>query len=138
MKTTPARFIVIVAAFMLAAMSSRADAISYAQILKERDSVLSQILAQRESRRSAGLADEDAIAAAKLALYSFRRDVAATTAERVKNQELIIRVHERKLEYVKAQMHTGLATGIDVLAATASLLEAKQVWEELHLNEKQG
>ena len=123
---------------MLAAVSSHADATSYAQILKERDSVLSQILADRESRRSSGTADEDAISAAQLALYSFRRDTAATTAEKIKNQELIIRVHEKKLEFVKAEKRAGTAAGIQVLEATAPLLEAKQVLEELRLTDKKG
>ena len=123
---------------MLAALSSRADATSYAQVIKERDSVLSQILAEREGKRPSGLADDEAIAAAQLALYSFRRDVAATTTEKIQNQELIVRIYEKKRGLVKARFSAGLVGRIQVLEATAPLLEAKQVLEELQLNEKKG
>jgi hypothetical protein len=138
MRTVPIRFTIAVAAFMLAALSSSADATSYAQVIRERDSVLSQILADRESRRASGTADEDAIAAAQLALYSFRRDVATATGEKIKNQELIVRLHEKKQEIVKARFSTGIVGKIEVLEATDSLLEAKQVLEELHLKAPKG
>ena len=138
MKTSPVRLALAVAAFLSAALSSHADATSYAQVIKERDSVLSQILADRESRRASGTADEDAIAAAQLALYSFRRDVATAAGEKIENQELIVRIHEKKLEVVKARFSAGIVGKIQVLEATAPLLEAKQVLEELHLKAPKG
>ena len=81
------------------------------------------------------MADEEAIATAQLALYSFRRDAAATISEKIKNQELIVRVFEKKLEYVKANMKSGVGSSIGVLEATAPFLEAKQMLEELRLKE---
>jgi outer membrane protein TolC len=136
MKIAPVRHVILVVTVLSAALSVRADAASHAEIVKERDSVLSQILAECEARRPTGTANEDDIAAAQIALYSFRRDVAATTTEKIKNQELIAAIHEKKLEYMKAKMHIGLVSKIQVLEATNSSLEAKQVLEELRLNEK--
>jgi hypothetical protein len=138
MKNTQVRFICMVAAFMLATITSRADSSTYAQVIKERDDVLSQILAEREGKRLSGLPDEEAIAAAQLALYSFRRDSATVTGEKIKNQGLIIRIYDKKLELEKAKFSAGLAGRIQVLEATAPLLEAKQVLEELRLIEKKG
>jgi hypothetical protein len=116
---------------VLSALSSRADRSSYAQVIKERDAVLSQILAVREAARPAGIADEEAITAAQLALYSFRRDVASTTAEKIKNQELIVKIRERKLAEMKAKVSIGAGDNTAVLIATDCFLQAKQVLEEL-------
>jgi hypothetical protein len=138
MKATLVRSVVTIAVFVLLALSSRADRASYAQVIKERDAVLSKILAMREATRSSGLADEEGIASAQLALYSFRRDVASTTAEKIKNQELIVKVRERKLEEMKARVSIGVGDNTDVLVATDSLLQAKQVLEELRSNGKEG
>ena len=138
MKTYPVRSIVIIAAFLLAALSSRADATSYAQILKERDDVLSRILADRESHYSVGAVNEEAVSAAQLALYVFRRDTASTTAAKIKNQELIIQLYEKKLAEAKARMSTGIGANIQVLEATDLVLQAKQVLEELKLSEKKS
>jgi hypothetical protein len=134
MKTYPVRSIVIIAAFLLAALSSRADATSYAQILKERDDVLSRILADRESHYSVGAVNEEAVSAAQLALYVFRRD----TAAKIKNQELIIQLYEKKLAEAKARMSTGIGANIQILEATDLVLQAKQVLEELKLSEKKS
>lgn len=134
MKPLHNRLVALSAVIILCTLNGRADANSYAQIIKERDSVLTQILAERESRRTTGLGDEEAIAAAQIALYSFRRDVATTSAEKIKNQELIIPIYQKNLELVKAKMRSGLATGITLLEATDRVLEAKQILEELRLN----
>ena len=138
MKIAPVRHVILVVTVLSAALSVRADAASHAEIVKERDSVLSQILAEREARRPTGMANEDDIAAAQIALYSFRRDVAATNAEKIKNQELIAAIFEKKLEYTKAKMHAGMGSKIEILEATDACLEAKQVLEELRLDEKKG
>jgi hypothetical protein len=122
--------------FVLCALSSRADKSSYAQVIKERDAVLSQIVAAREASRSAGIADEEAIRSAQLTLYSFRRDVASTPTEKIKNQELIVKLCEKKLAEMKARASAGTGDIIDGLVATDCFLQAKQVLEELQLNEK--
>jgi uncharacterized membrane protein len=138
MKSYPSRSILIIVAFLLAALSSRADATSYAQILKERDDVLSRILADRESHYSSGLVNDEAVSAAQLALYSFRRDTASTLAVKIKNQELIVQLYEKKLTLAKERRSAGLGADIEVLAATDLVLQAKQVLEELQLSAKKG
>jgi hypothetical protein len=126
----------LAAIVVLFAVPGRADATAYAQIIKERNAVLSKILAEQESRYAMGLVDNDAIARAQLALYSFRRDVAPTNAEKIKNQELVVQVHEKRQALVQAQVKSGLGGPIEVLLATDDLLRAKQALEELKLTEK--
>lgn len=138
MKTYPVRAILVIAAFLLGALNSHADATSYAQILKERDAVLTQILADRESKMSVGAVNEEAVSSAQLALYTFRRDTASSTAVKVKNQELIIQLSEKKQTLVKDRRSAGLSADIEVLEATDSVLQAKQVLEELKLSEKKS
>ena len=133
MKSKPLHFIIIAAALSLFTLTLRADEASYAAVVKERDAVLSQILAGRESRRASGIYDEEAIASAQIALYSFRRDVAPATADKIKNQDLIVQIFAKKLEAVKARRKTGVISDTDVLEANALLLEAKQLSEELRL-----
>ena len=136
MKTNPTRIVVLAALMTLFTVPGRADATAYAQIIKERNTVLSKILAERESRYAMGLGDDEAIAAAQLALYSFRRDVASTSAERIKNQELVVQVNEKRQALVQAQVKSGVGGTIEVLQATDDLLHARQVLEELKLTEK--
>lgn len=125
-------------AFLLAALVCRGDATAYAQIIKERESVLSQILADRESKRASGVVDDEAVEAAQLALYSFRRDVATSVGDKIRNQELIISIFETKLDRVSRKLRSGIAAGIDVLEARAPLLEARQVLEELRFQGEGG
>ncbi len=123
-------------AVALCALSSRADSASYAKVIRERDAVLSQILAERESGRPTGLADEDAITSDRIALYAFRRDVATSVAEKLKNQELIVDAREKQLASIKAKSRAGTVGNIDILMATDRALQAKQVLEQLKLDER--
>lgn len=134
MKKISARFILIIAAFLFSVVGSRADASTYAQILKDRDVVLSKILASREAGLATGINNEEAVSDAQLALYSFRRDVSSDSAERLKNQELIIKTWEKKLAALKAKSGVGLGGDIDFLLATDRVLQAKQTFEELKKN----
>jgi len=136
MKSYPKCRVAIAATVLMFTSSARADEASYSTVVKERDSVLSEILAVRESRRSTGTADEESIAAAQLTLYSFRRDVATATSEKIKNQELIVRIFEKKLESVEVMTKAGLGGKIAILEAKAPLLEARQRLEELRLKGK--
>lgn len=136
MKSSPIRSLVAVAALLLSASSGFGDQASYAAVVNERDGVLSEILALREGRRSSGTADETAIAAAQLALYSFRRDTATTTAAKITNQELILQIMAKKVETVRAHQRLGVGSAMELLEARASFLEAKQVLEALKLGEK--
>jgi hypothetical protein len=124
--------------FALSSSLGRASTSSYAQITAERDSVLSEIVAYHERQRSSGTANEELIAAAQLKLYSFRRDVASTLVEKIKNQELIVRLFEENLKLIVFKREAGLAGGIQILEAKAALLEAKQTLEELRMGEKKS
>jgi len=137
MKSNPVHLVIVAAAFSWSLLSAGADEASYTSILKERETVLSQILAYHEGKRPAGLADEEAIATAQTSLYSFRRDIATTTAEKIKNQDLIVQILARKLEATQVRRHTGVAGDIEILEARALLLEAKQVSEELRLKKQE-
>ena len=136
MKATPVRSITLVALFSLFAVSSHADATAHAQIIKERDAVLSEIVAYYESQFPIGLGNEETLVPAQLALCSFRRDTAATIPEKIKQQKLIVQAHEKRLATVNVRVKNGLATRLDILTATDVLLQAKQLLEELKLSGK--
>jgi hypothetical protein len=116
----------------------RADASAYAAIVKERDTVLSKIVAIVESQNSFGTADDEAVWSAKFSLLSFRRDTALTVGEKLKQQELIVALQEKRLNSFQERSKTGMRSPLDVLRATDALLAAKQLQAELQLNEKKG
>jgi len=119
---------------LLAAPNARADETALASILKERDSILSKLVAEQEMRLAIGmLFDPAELDSARLALWTFRRDTAKTSDEKIKQQELIVTVYEKQLELVKARYTTGTATRGGILTATDALLQAKQTLEELRL-----
>jgi len=138
MKTTYIRIVTLVALATMLTASVYADAAAYAKIIKERDAVLSQILSEQERMRNTGTANEEAIFSAQIALYSFRRDTASTVSERIKNQELIVAAHDKRLAEIKKQAQAGAATNMDTLLATDGLLQAKQILEELKMGEKKS
>jgi hypothetical protein len=138
MNTPRIPLLTLLAVSSLFASLVRADEASYAKVLKERETVLSQILAAREVHYTTGGLDEEAVSSARLALWSFRRDIAPSTAEKIKQQELIVAVYEKKLVTLKTRSATGLVGREDVLLATDSLLQAQQTLEELKLKEKKG
>jgi len=131
MNPTLPRSLTLALLVVLAAATVRADDAAYAQILKERDSLLMQILAEQQDRRQSGQADDAAVQAAQLALDKFRRDTATTLPEKIRQQEDIVSVQEARLATVKSQFQIGTGTHIDVLQATDAVLHAKQVLEKL-------
>lgn len=133
MKNYVARFLLLSAALLVLSQSMRADEAAYAQILKQREIVLSEILASRENRRVTGMADEDAILSAKIALWAFRRDVAASLTVKVQQQEAIAGLEEKRLASVESRAKTGLGTQDAVLLAKDRWLQAQQLLEELRL-----
>ena len=137
--TTPRiQLLALLAVSSLFASLARADETAYAKILRERDAVLSQILTGREARSATGAGDEEAVLSARLALCSFRRDTAPSKAEKIKQQELIVAVGQKKLATLKNRVATGLVGTEDVLLATDSLLQAQQLLEELKVDAKKG
>src|SRR4051812_46537718 len=80
----------------------RVDAAGYAAILKEREAVLSKIVAEAERSYSSGTADNESVSSAKFALYLFRRDAASTSSEKARYQKEIIVLQEERLESLKA------------------------------------
>lgn len=116
----------------------RADTSAYAAIVKERDTVLSKIVAGVESRHLSGMVDDDAVWAAKLALLSFRRDASATASGKLEQQEQIVALEEKKLSTLKARFQAGTTDSLDVLRATDALLAAKQLRAEIQSDGKKG
>ncbi|HNY42974.1 MAG TPA: hypothetical protein PKJ41_21400 [Bryobacteraceae bacterium] len=107
------------------------DAATHAQLRKERDAVLAQIVSLEESKVASGVGDEAAILAAKVALYSFRRDAGATKEEKLKQQLLVVGLCEQRLAVSKEHAKTGVVGSVEVLKATDAFLAAKQLLEEL-------
>ena len=106
------------------------------QIVKQREEVLSQILKELEGRRASGHAVEEDIFTAQTALYSFRRDTATDSSEKLKHQQMIVAIHERRLAVLKSKYGMGGVANVDVLRATDGVLQAKQVLEDLRAKEK--
>jgi len=138
MNTPRTLLLVWFVASSLFASLARADEASYAKILKERDAVLSQIVAQRESLFAIGTTDGEALQAARLALWSFRRDTATTKEGKIAHQESIVGLYEKNLADLKARARTGVVGSDAVLLATDSLLQAQQTLEELRTDRKTG
>ena len=138
MKTALVRFITLTALFSLFTFSARAEANALTQIVKERDAVLSEIVASYEAQFTAGMSDGEDLTSAQMALCAFRRDTALTVPDKIKQQELIVQVYDKKIATVKSRMSTGIATRLDLLTATNSLLLAKQTLEELKLSGKKS
>lgn len=128
--------LVVGIALVLTSSSLRAVASTYAEIVKERDSVLSKIVAEVEARYHVGTADDDAVSSAKLALLSFRRDVAPTSSEKLKQQEQIVALQEKRLSALNARSQAGLGNTLDILRANDALLAAKQLQAEIQSNTK--
>lgn len=138
MKTLPTRLLALLAVLSLFGVSAPADEAAYARILKERDAVLSQIVTDQEARFASGIVSDEALQSARLALWSFRRDTAASPADKIKQQELIVGLQEKKLALVKQRARAGTSGREDVLLATDALLQAQQTLEELRLPPKNG
>lgn len=119
--------------FALAALVASAQASSpeLAQIVRERDATLSRLVTLQESRFQSGLGDRQALFVARTALATFRRDVAATPAEKIAQQKLIVGWLEERLTNVKARFTTGVIAEEELLRATDELLAAKQTLLEL-------
>src|SRR4051812_23847215 len=88
--------------------SLRADTAGYAAILKERDAVLSKIVTETENRLSSGAGDDEAVTFSKLALYTFRRDAASTSSQKIQIQKDIVLLQEMRLGKLKAQATSGI------------------------------
>jgi len=125
-------------ALLMFTPSLRAETPARAAIVKERDTVLSKIVADVESRYSAGTTDDEAVWTAKLSLLSFRRDVATTAGEKLKQQEQIVALQEKRLNAIKERANTGTSDSLAVLRATDALLAAKQMQAELQPEGKKG
>ena len=123
---------------LVLAATARGDATAYAQLLKERDAVLAKIVAHHEGKRAAGIVDDEAMFSAQLALYSFRRDSSELKEEKLRLQEQIVSLHEKRLLGVKARVQSGRSDPVEVLQATDSLLAAKQSLEAMRSTEKKG
>ena len=131
MKTPIILFIVSLS--LLATPNIRADEAVLAGILKERDATLSKLLALKELYHANGAAAAEEVDAARVALWTFRRDTAKSNAEKIKLQEAIANIYEKQLEFIKLKQTQGFAGDMEILIATDALLQAKQTLEELRL-----
>lgn len=127
MKSIPALLFALVALVTSAPASSP----ELAQLVRERDATLSRLVTLQEERFHSGLGDPQALFAARLALATFRREIAATPAEKIAQQKLIVGWREGRLAEVKARITTGIGNEEDLLRATDELLAAKQALLEL-------
>jgi len=125
-------------ALLMVVPALHADTSAHAAIVKERDTVLARIVADIESRYSVGTADEEAVSAAKLSLLAFRRDAASAASEKLKQQELVVALQEKRLSTLKARSLAGTTDSLDVLRATDAVLAAKQRLEEMKAAAKKG
>ena len=112
--------------------SLKADPAAYASIVKQRDDVLSRIVSHHEQRLRAGSGSEEEVLAARLTLYTFRRDTARMTREKIQEQEQIVALHEKRLSNTKLNP---TLESIEVLRVTDGWLEAKQMLESLRSSE---
>lgn len=138
MTTYPVCRSTLIAIVLLFTPFGRASETSCKSIVEERESVLSQILAEHEKRHASGISDEKIVMAARLALYSFRRDAATAPLEKTGHQEMIVRLFEKELEQVNVRAKAGLTDNIAILEARARLLAARQLLEEIRLKSSEG
>ncbi len=128
--------LLLLVAVSLSVPVARADDTAYADILKERDAVLSQIVTEREAAAQSGAVDARAVMEARLALLSFRRETASSTAEKIAQQKQIVGLHEKALAVSKQRQELGVVVREELLLATDAWLQAKQLLEELKRAEK--
>jgi hypothetical protein len=138
MKTTHLPSVAVTTLLVLCAAAARGDSAKYAEILAERERILSQIVADQESKRAAGKVDDEALFSAQIALHAFRRDSAKAIRQKVVHQELIVNVCLKRLEAIKARVQAGAGDQLEVLRARDSVLAAIQLVEELLANVPKG
>jgi hypothetical protein len=119
------------ASILFSAAPARADIASRAELVSERDALLVSIVQLVESRRESGLANGNDVANAKCALYTFRRDSAATRKEKIANQELLIQLIAENLSQLESRHSVGAATSLEVMQEKGRLLEAKILLSDL-------
>jgi len=137
MKTKILCLILALSIFLVAGACNKQDKTTYENLLKERDSVLSELVKIREAQFKEGaLPTIGDVWAAQLALCEFRRDTAKSKKEEMKQRELIIDICEKRIKFVKLQMSQGTASSTELLGAKDKLLQEKLSLEKLRLNIK--
>jgi hypothetical protein len=131
MNTFHLRKFALLALVGLSAISMRADSPALTEILKERDETLVKILDFQKAREKTGSVSPEAVFVAEISLYSFRREAATSTAEKLKNQALIVAIHDRKEAALKGKTAAGLGDPMEILQAKNEQLLARQLLETL-------
>jgi hypothetical protein len=121
---------------LAATVVAQARSSELAEVIRERDATLARLVTFAEELHRTGVRDDNALFAARLALATFRRDVAPTPAEKIVQQKLIVGWQEDRFASVKSRKATGVVSEEDLLRATDELLAAKQVL--LELSESKG
>ena len=136
MKPYPVLRALLIAASLSFVSIGRADDSAYVQVIKKREAVLSEILSVREAKFAAGACDEAAVFSARLALLTFRRNVAPTVAGKISQQEVIEHILAEELAVLERQSTGGTGDREGLLVAREALLQADQLLEELRLQLK--
>jgi outer membrane protein TolC len=123
---------------LCAATLVEANSSERAQVLSERDATLARIVMVLEERQRVGLADEAVLLEARLALATFRRDMATTATQKIAEQKAIVALRAERVEAVKGRGAAGLSGELDLLRATEDLLAAKQLLLELTSIEREA
>lgn len=127
----PRRALLFIVGLSVASVAVQAGSPELATLIRERDATLARIVSSLEERCRNGGGDEQSVFAARLALATFRRDVAATPAEKIARPRAIVVLREEQLANVQARAKVGLSDAVGVLTATDELLAAKQTLLEL-------
>ena len=138
MKNHKYRVVTLIAVITMFTISMYADTVAYSKIIEQRDAILSKILTEQQKKFEVGKTDDESVFSAQIALYSFRRDTNTKISEKIKNQELILAIYEKKFDNVKNKFEHGLVGEMDKLKANDALLQENQILEELKLNKKNG
>jgi len=91
----------------------------------ERRQVLEKIVTLLENRHSIGLDDGSELISAKLSLFTFERDSAVKTHDRISWQQKIVKLQEEELTKLENKFSAGLVPDLELLRAKDRLLAAR-------------
>ncbi len=115
----------------LAVPATRGQEVSRAEIIKQREATLSNIVVSVEQRFKNGTLKQSDLFKARYDLLHFQFEVASSTADKMSLQEKIVAVRETQQTVAKREHQVGVCDEIEVLRVTADLLAEKQLLAEL-------
>lgn len=106
--------------------------------IDDRDAALARALKDEEARFAAGQVHEERVLLSRLALHSFRRDAAPALADKIRHQEAVVAVEERREQLALERRAVGVATELDVKERTLSRLQAGAMLRTLQRSAAKG